>query len=94
MIGFLLFLLLRLYLLVLFGRIVLSWVPSFAPGWQPRGPVLVVTEGIYWATDPPLTWLRRVFRPVRLGGVALDLSVMLLFLGVQLAASMARLLPV
>ena len=94
MIGFVLFLALRFYLLVLFGRILLSWLPSFVPGFRPRGPVLVVVEAVYLLTDPPLAWLRRFVRPFRFGGVALDLSVMLLFLAVQFAANMARLLPV
>jgi YggT family protein len=40
---------------------------------------LVLLEGIYWVTDPPVKALRRVIPPVRIGGVALDLSVLVLF---------------
>jgi YggT family protein len=40
---------------------------------------LVVAEGIFTATDPPLRFLRRYIPPLRLGSVALDLSFMVLF---------------
>ena len=32
-------LVLYLYLLVLFGRLILSWVQVFSRDWRPRGPV-------------------------------------------------------
>jgi YggT family protein len=40
----------------------------------PRGVILVLLEGVYSATDPPIRALRRVVPPLRLGAVALDLS--------------------
>ena len=49
-----------LYFLLLIGRLIFEWVQVFAREWRPRGPVLVVAEGIYTATDPPLKALRRV----------------------------------
>jgi YggT family protein len=42
--------------------------------------VLVVLEGVYSATDPPVKALRRVIPPLRLGGVAIDLSFVALLL--------------
>ena len=41
---------------------------------EPGGPVLVLLEVVYSVTDPPIKALRRVIPPLRLGGVALDLS--------------------
>ena len=67
-------LLLYLYLLVLFARLILSWVQVFSREWRPRGPVLVLAEGVYTLTDPPLRALRKVLPPLRIGGVALDLG--------------------
>ncbi len=36
--------------------------------------MLVVLEGVYTTTDPPIKALRKVLPPLRLGGVAIDLS--------------------
>lgn len=94
MISLILIWLLRVYLFVLLGRVLLSWVPLMAPQWTPRGPVLVLVEGIYFVTDPPIRLLRRHIKPVRLGGVSLDLAVLVLFLAVQGLIWLVVLLPV
>jgi YggT family protein len=73
-------LLLYLYLLVLFARLILSWVQVFSREWRPRGPMLVLAEGVYTLTDPPLRALRKVLPPLRIGGVALDLGFFVLVL--------------
>jgi YggT family protein len=71
-----------IYLLILIGRMIFSWVQTFSRSWAPRGILLVIAEGIFTVTDPPLRFLRRYIRPVRLGSVALDLSFMVLFFAV------------
>jgi YggT family protein len=71
---------LSVFLLLLIGRLILSWVQAFARDWRPHGPVLVIAEVVFTATDPPLRFLRRYIPTLRLGTVALDLSFMLLFL--------------
>lgn len=76
--------LLLLFLIVLLGRLVIDWVQVFAREWRPRGMVLVLAEGVYSITDPPLKALRRVIPPLRLGGVSLDLAFMVLILGVYI----------
>jgi YggT family protein len=75
-----LFWVLSAFLLLLIGRLILSWVQAFARDWRPRGVVLVLAEAIFTATDPPLRFLRRYIPSLRLGTVALDLSFTLLFL--------------
>ena len=70
---------LSLYLLLLIGRLIISWIQAFSRSWSPHGPLLVVAEGVFTATDPPLRLLRRFIPMVRLGTVALDLSFMVLF---------------
>ena len=69
-----------LYLLLLIGRLIISWIQAFSRDWHPTGVILVIAEAVYTATDPPLRLLRRYIPTVRLGTVALDLSFMVLFL--------------
>jgi YggT family protein len=72
--------LLSIYLIVLIARIVVDYVFIFARDWRPTGVVLVLVEGIYTATDPPLRLLRRFIPPLRIGGVSLDLAFTVLFI--------------
>jgi YggT family protein len=69
-----------LYLLLLIGRLIIDMLQSYSRTWSPSGILARVAEIIFTATDPPLRFLRRYLRPVRLGSVALDLSYTLLFL--------------
>jgi YggT family protein len=75
---------LGVYLVLLVGRLILSWIQSFSPDWAPKGIALILAEAAYTPTDPPLRLLRRCIRPVHIGKVALDLSFMVLFLVVYL----------
>ena len=74
------FYVLSVYLVLLIVRLIFSWIQVYAREWHPTGVLLVVAEGVYSATDPPLRFLRRYIPTLRLGNVALDLSFMLLFL--------------
>ncbi len=38
----------------------------------------IALESVYTVTDPPVRALRRVIKPIRIGGVGLDLSIMVL----------------
>jgi YggT family protein len=71
---------LSIYLVLLIGRMIFSWIQQFSRDWKPSGVVLVLAEACFTPTDPPLRFLRRYIPTVRLGSVALDLSFMLLFL--------------
>jgi YggT family protein len=71
---------LSIYLIVLIARIVIDYVFIFARDWRPTGVVLVLVEGIYTVTDPPLRLLRRFIPPLRIGGVSLDLAFTVLFI--------------
>ncbi len=86
----LLALVLQLYVIVLLVRVVLEMVQSFSRDWRPSGFLLVIAEIVYTLTDPPLRFLRRFIKPVRLGSIALDLSVLVLFLGLSFASSLLR----
>lgn len=93
MVGQLLYLLLTAYFFILIGRLVFDWVQVFARDWRPKGPVLVLANGVYAATDPPVKALRRVIPPLRIGSIALDLGFLVLILVVSLARGLALRLP-
>ena len=84
LVGSLIVMALNLFLLLLFARMILSWVPVLVRDWEPRGPLLVAAEFVYSITDPPLRALRKVLRPVRIGSVMLDLAFIGLFILVSL----------
>nr|WP_246405377.1 YggT family protein [Nocardiopsis algeriensis] len=75
---------LQLFVFVLIARVVLEMVQSFSRTWRPTGFMLVIAEIVYTITDPPLRFLRRFIKPVRLGSVMLDLSVLILFIGIYI----------
>ena len=54
MVGQVIALVLQLYIFVLIARLVFDWIQVFAREWRPRGPILVLANGIYTLTDPPL----------------------------------------
>jgi YggT family protein len=72
--------LLFLFFLLLLARVVLSWVMAFSRGWTPKGAALVLAEGVYTITDPPVKAVRHVVPPIDIGGVRVDLAVIILFL--------------
>jgi len=83
---------LYLYLLLLLGRLIFSWIQAFSRSWTPHGPMLVVAETVFTATDPPLKFLSRFIPVLRLGSVALDLSFMVLFFAVLILIYLVPLL--
>jgi YggT family protein len=84
------FYVLSVYLVVLIARMIFSWIQVYAKSWSPSGVLLVIAEGVYSATDPPLRFLRRYIPTLRLGSVALDLSFMLLFVVVYVLWQVAQ----
>ena len=87
-----LFYVLSIYLVILLGRLIFSWIQTFSRSWTPSGPLLIVAEVVFTTTDPPLRFLRRYIPAVRLGTVALDLSFMVLFFVVIFAMQAVSLL--
>jgi YggT family protein len=81
----LLSLLVYVFFIALIGRLVLDWVQVLSRQWRPRGAVLVMAEGVYTVTDPPLKALRRVIPPLSLGAVRVDLAFLVLMLAVSVA---------
>lgn len=74
--------LLDVFLIILFLRIILSWFPS------PGGGLDTVIGLLAVATDWVLVPLRRAVPPVRIGAGALDLSPMIVMVGVIVLKSL------
>jgi YggT family protein len=72
-------LLLELFLLVLFAYSILSWVIA-AGRLSYDSPVHKIQNVLSSICEPVLRPVRRLLPPVRVGGVGLDLSVMIVFL--------------
>jgi len=84
--------LLRLFFYTLIIRFILDWVQVLSRNWRPQGPVLVIAEIVYSITDPPLNFIRRFIRPIRMGTIQLDLAFIVLFFGVQFLMNLVRVL--
>lgn len=72
---------LTLYVIILIARIILSWVSSLPD------PIRPIAGFVTSLTDPVLRPFRGLIPPVRLGGAALDLSPILLFLLIGIVRS-------
>ena len=72
-------LILQLYVLVVIVRVIFSWVRV-----TPDTPVATIYSVIYGATEPVLGPLRRAIPPMRMGAGAIDLSPLIIIIGVQL----------
>jgi len=83
-IGSILQLILQLFLFALLGRLILDYVRMFKPSWRPSGVILFLVEAVYTITDRPMNFVRRFVPPLRLGGVSLDLSFIVLFFAIQM----------
>ena len=74
---------LRLFFYTLIIRFILYWMQVLSRNWRPQGPILVIAEIVYSITDPPLNWIRKFIKPIRLGTIQLDLAFIVLFFGIQ-----------
>ena len=72
--------LLIVFLVLLWVRIILELIQGINRGWRPRGALLVAAEIVFTVTDPPVRLARRLVPPLRLGPVAIDLGPMLVML--------------
>ena len=77
---------LYVYVIIILARVVIETTRQFARAWRPVGVAAVGFELVYLATDPPVKALRRLVPPLQLGGVSVDLSILILLL-IILAAS-------
>ena len=74
-------LLLQIFLIVLLAHVIFSWVP------RPPEPLMPFVLGVRRVVEPVAAPIRRRIPPLRLGGIALDLSIILLFVIVRVLMS-------
>lgn len=78
-----------LYFVILLARFVIDLVQMLSRSWEPKGFVLLLCEAIFTLTDPPLKFLRKLIPPIKIGGIALDLSFLVLIILLQIAIQLA-----
>jgi YggT family protein len=71
--------LLTLYLVILFARVILSWV-AMTSSMAPTGPLRQVIEVVYVLTEPVLRPLRGVLPDLPIGVARIDLSPIIVFI--------------
>ena len=81
---------LTVYLLLLIARWIIDLVLVLSRSFRPTGPLVLLFEIVYTATDPPLRFIRRFIPPLRVGSVALDLGFLLLFIVILVLQSYAQ----
>ncbi len=84
-IGGVLILILQIYFYAVLAWVILSWIPTSSE--HPLGKVNVFLDRIIY---PVILPLRRVIPPVRLGGGMLDLTPIVLLIGIQLLMGLVR----
>ena len=80
LIGFVIYYVINVYVFILVLRVVLDWIQILARDWRPRGIILVLANLIYALTDPPVRFFGRLIPPLRIGGLALDMGFLVLFI--------------
>lgn len=83
-------LLLQIYWFLLLTRVIIEMIRSFSRNWAPSRTFAVVAEPLFVLTDFVVKPLRKLIPPVRLGGVSLDVSILVLFFGLSLLITIVR----
>ena len=75
--------LLTLFEIALFIRLIFDYIRIFARNWRPNSLVMALFDVIYSVTEPAMSFVRRFIPPLRIGGVALDLSFIVLIFAIN-----------
>jgi YggT family protein len=85
--------LLTFFMWLLFARLIIDYVRMFARDWRPKSGVIALFEVVYAITDPPMKFVGRYVPPLKLGGVMLDLSFIVILLVIKFVAYVVGLVP-
>lgn len=91
-VGLVVFWAARVYFYFLWGRVIIDLIAALKRGWKPKGFLLMLSVFLFAVTDPPVKALRKLVKPVRIGQVMLDLSVLILFIALIIIMNLATLL--
>ena len=75
----------ELYVVILIARALISWFPVHA-----GSPLIGVVRVLDRLTEPVLGPIRRLLPPVRAGGMAIDLSIIIAIIGIQIIGSIVQ----
>jgi YggT family protein len=75
--------LLQAYVIVLVARALLSWFPMHS-----GSPILPLVRVLDRLTEPVLYPIRRMLPPLRAGGMAIDLSIIVAILAIEIIANL------
>ena len=89
-VGTIIIVLLQIFIISLFARVILDYIRIFSQSWRPRGLVLLLAEGVYAITDPVMRFARRFIPPLRVGPVSVDVSFIVIFFITQVLISLAH----
>lgn len=89
-IGTILWTILWVFSALMWIRFIVEWVRQVAPQWRPRGIILLVAEASFTVTDPPINFVRRFVKPLRIGPVAIDLAWTIVLFAAYIAMSLVR----
>jgi len=70
-----------LFRFILIARVIFDWIRAINPSFTPRGIVLVLAEISYMLTDWIVKPLSKLIKPIRIGQGYIDVSILVLFLG-------------
>jgi YggT family protein len=84
MITSLLLQIIGLFKFALFARIIIDYIRMFKRDWRPSPFISSIFEVIYSITDPPMKFVQRFVPPLRVGGIALDLSFIVILIALSL----------
>lgn len=87
LIGSVLYWALQLFLFAMIVRFIADLVMSLNRSWRPNSFLLPIFDVAFTVTDPPLNFLRRYIKPIRFGGIGLDLAWTVLLFSVLIAQS-------
>ena len=71
----------NVYIIIIFARVILSWFPI-----SPSSPMASIYSFLHTLTEPVLGTVRRIVPPVGMGGMGLDLSPLIVLIGLPLVA--------
>lgn len=89
LLGAVLYWALTVYFYVLLIRFFLDLVIGINRSFRPKGLILVLSEITFTLTDPPLNFLRRFIKPIRVGSLALDFGWTILLILVSFLRGLA-----
>lgn len=91
LLGSILYAALGLYSLLVVLRIIIEMVQSMSKRFDPPGWFMVVAEGLFVVTDPPVKFFRKLIPPLQMGnGVGIDVSVLALFFVLMVLRMLVR----